>query len=86
MAKKLKHKWLLIIHLLLLCQHDSSSIRSGYISIDIGRLGYSGTGGYGWSSRANSSDLRYVYILSFFASGVKFILGKMKLLILKLLL
>lgn len=35
-----------------------------------GEVRSSGIYGYGWSSRANSSDLRYAYYLSFNASGV----------------
>ena len=35
-----------------------------------GEMWNSGINGYGWSSRANSSGLRYAYFLSFNASGV----------------
>ena len=45
-------------------------IRSGNVAINIGRLRNSGINGYGWSSRADSSDVRYAYDLRFAASGV----------------
>ena len=49
---------------------EHCDVRSGYVNINSGRLRYSGLGGYGWSSRANSSDLRNAYRLSFDTSGV----------------
>ena len=48
----------------------SSSVRSGAVYIGYGRLRVSGIDGYGWSTRANSSDVRYAYGLGFNASGV----------------
>lgn len=41
----------------------------GFLDED-GDLRYSGLVGYGWSSRANSSDVRYAYLLYFYASSV----------------
>ena len=45
-------------------------VRSGYVYINSGRLRHSGISGYGWSTRANSSDDQNAYYLYFDASGV----------------
>lgn len=55
---------------------DSKTLREnlnlelkGYQDKD-GRLRHSGVYGYGWSRRANTTDVRYAYYLGFNASGV----------------
>ena len=57
-------------HFIHLLQGPSPSLRSGDVGIDNGRLRYSGSNGYGWSSHTHSSDVRYAYLLDFNASGV----------------
>ena len=45
-------------------------LRSGLINMEVGYLKLSGIGGYGWSSRAKSSDAQYAHDLHFNDSGV----------------
>ena len=45
-------------------------VRSGFVNINSSRLRNSGVIGYGWSPKANSSDPRYAYSFSFYATVV----------------
>ncbi len=45
-------------------------VRSGMFFSNIARLRYSGLGGYGWSSKADSTDNRYAHHLGFNESNV----------------